>query len=115
MFKRIDIIASYGLVAAGMIHTALTPVAKSAGGEEALWFAGTGIALGALGLLNIARHEAPNTRVRQLSAAANLASIPYMLVVTWMLPAPHVMLVLAMLLAATFYSLYTPLQQPGVG
>ena len=105
MLDRADTVASYGLVTAGIIHTVLTLIFHTDGGELALWFAGTGLALSALGLLNLARRAAPYARIRQLSAIGNVAGVAYMLVVTAMLPAPHVMLVLAMLSVATIRSL----------
>jgi hypothetical protein len=105
MLDRADTVASYGLVAAGITHTALTFLFHPKGDEVALWFAGAGLALITLGLLNLARRAAPYSRVRQLSAAGNVAGIAYMLIVTAMLPAPHVMLVLGMLLIATIRSL----------
>ena len=111
MIDRADAVASYGLLAAGIIHTALTFLLHPNGGETALWFAGAGLALGALGLLNLARRAAPYSRVRQLSAAGNVAGAAYMLIVTAMLPAPHVLLILGMLSVATIRSLLAPTPQ----
>ena len=111
MLDRADAVASYGLVVAGIIHTALTPLFYPAGGEDPLWFAGSGLALIMLGLLNLARRAAPYPRVRQLSAAGNLVGVVYMIIVTTMLPAPHVMFILVMLAIATICSLSTPIPQ----
>src|SRR5689334_3556950 len=111
MIERADAVASYGLVVAGLAHTALTIVFHPNGGEVALWFAGAGLALITLGLLNLARRAAPNSRARQLSAAGNMAGIAYMVYVIAMLPAPHVMLIMVMLLVATIRSLAAPMPQ----
>lgn len=104
MFDRADSIASYGLVVAGITHAALTLQFHPAGGEGALWFAGSGLALIVGGLLNLARRATPNRRVRRLSGAGNLVSLLYMLLVTRMLPAPHVLLILGMQLVVTICS-----------
>lgn len=105
MIDRADAVAAYGLLAAGITHTALTFVFHPDGGELALWFAGAGLALVTLGLLNLARRAAPYARVRQLSAAGNVAGVAYMLIVAARLPAPHVLLILGMLMIATIRSL----------
>ncbi|HEU5098653.1 MAG TPA: hypothetical protein VFU22_06530 [Roseiflexaceae bacterium] len=105
MIDRADAVASYGLLAAGITHTALTFLFHPEGGEVALWFAGSGLALITLGLLNLARRAGSYPRVRQLSAAGNLVGVAYMLIVTAMLSAPHVMLILGMLVIATIRSL----------
>jgi hypothetical protein len=108
MLDRADAVASYGLVAAGLAHTALTSRFRPEGGEDALWFAGAGLALVMDGLLNLARQAAPESRIRRLSIAGNFAALPYVLVVAAMLPTPHVMTILGMQGVVTVRSLQKP-------
>jgi hypothetical protein len=60
------------------------------------------------GLLNLARRAVPDPGIRQLSLAGNLAAFVYLLFVTAMLPAPHVMTILGMQGVVTVRSLQHP-------
>jgi hypothetical protein len=51
MLKRVDLILAGLLVALGVLHTVLTPVFHALYSLQSLWFAGTGLALLFLGLL----------------------------------------------------------------
>ena len=94
MLRKADIIATYGLLVAGGIHTTLTTVFKPAGGEEALWFAGSGLSLVLLGALNHARHCTGYPEIVRLCRGANTVGTLYMCFVTAVVPAPHVVVVL---------------------
>lgn len=105
LLRRSDAVASSGILAAGVVHTSLTPVFKPQGGEEALWFAGSGLALCMVGALNLLR-RAPDAsaQTRWACRSANVATTAYLLLVARALRAPHVYLVLALVSLATVHS-----------
>jgi hypothetical protein len=57
--RRLHQLGSYGVLLLGIVHTALTPVSYPGLSAETLWFAGTGVMLIALALLNMSIRHAP--------------------------------------------------------
>jgi len=51
--KTVHRISAYIIVGLGLIHTLATPIFYSGFTEDGLWFAGTGLGLVFLGLLNL--------------------------------------------------------------
>ncbi len=95
VLRRSDTVATYAILAAGMVHTGLAPVFKPSGGEERLWFAGSGLALCFLGVLNLLR-QSPNrsTATRRWCGLANIAGVVFLAMVARVLRKPHVYAVL---------------------
>lgn len=77
MKKRIDMIASSLLVFLGVGHTVLTPNFYKGFEPDALWFAGTGLALIYLGVLNLVRLFCGIRRVTRVVLLANLVWLVY--------------------------------------
>ncbi|MBX0328000.1 hypothetical protein K2Z83_09965 [Oscillochloris sp. ZM17-4] len=78
----LDLILAAGLTAGGVGHTLLTPVIYRR--ESALnqgWFAGSGLALAFLGMLNIIRVRGDDATARAMSRAANPAGTLFLGVV----------------------------------
>jgi len=65
----------------GVIHTALTPLFYPSMSPDALWFAGTGLALVFLGLLNIAAARSRGKGILNMAVAANLVGSIWSLLV----------------------------------
>ncbi len=75
----LDLALSAGLVAGGVGHTLLTPVIYGhESGLNRAWFAGAGLALAYMGMLNIARAQGGGRLARSLSRAANPAGAAFM-------------------------------------
>ncbi|NNJ10030.1 hypothetical protein EKD04_006800 [Chloroflexales bacterium ZM16-3] len=75
----LDLVLAAGLTAGGVGHTLLTPVIYRH--ESALnraWFAGSGLALAFLGMLNIARVQSGDATARGMSRAANPAGTMFL-------------------------------------
>jgi len=104
LLRRSDTIATYGMLVAGVVHTSLTPIFKPTFDQDALWFAGTGLALCFLAGLNLLRRTTAHPSTRWFGRAANVVGTVYLLVVAQTLQAPHVYLVLAFVGAATINS-----------
>lgn len=112
LVRHIDTVASYGMLVAGIIHTSLTPLFNTTFGINELWFAGTGLAFGFLGCLNLVRRTIDSTSVWWLCLSANVVGTGYMGLVVAMIPAPHVYLVFAFISAATLTTILTPAHRP---
>ncbi|MBN1305791.1 MAG: hypothetical protein JXA13_15240 [Anaerolineales bacterium] len=93
-------IASY-LLLIGVIHTALTPVFYPGFTLEALWFAGTGLALVFLALLNITAERLMASWVLDLCLVANLAGTIFGILIVMLLPEIQAYLSLGIFLAVT--------------
>ena len=74
MLRTLHKISSVLLVALGVVHTALTPVFYGRFSHNALWFAGSGLAMIFVGLLNLTlSRDVGRDRVVRISCyAANL-------------------------------------------
>lgn len=79
MLKTLHKISSLLLVALGVVHTALTPVFYENFSHNALWFAGSGLAMIFVGLLNItlSRDVGRDRLVRACCYAANLLIVVF--------------------------------------
>lgn len=78
-------ITSYSL-SLGVIHTALTPLFYDRFSPNALWFAGTGLALVFLGLLNLVAERVWETWALNICIAANLVGCVYSFLIVFALP-----------------------------
>lgn len=83
--RRFYKIAAYSL-SLGVIHTALTPLFYDRFSPDALWFAGTGLALVFLGLLNIVAERVWETWALNVCIAANLIGCVYGILTVIVLP-----------------------------
>ena len=109
LLRHSDAVVTYGILTAGVVHTSLTPVFKPKAGEDALWFAGSGLALGFLGALNLLRRTTNDSAmIRRCCRSANIVTTVYMALVARALPEPHVYTVLVLVGVATAHSLFTP-------
>ena len=95
--KTIYALSAYLLVALGTGHTLLTPVFYPGFSADALWFAGTGLSLLLLGLINIIALRLSDRALRTLCVAANLVGMAYLTLVT--LAVPEVQAIFAILAA----------------
>lgn len=79
MLRTLHKISSALLVALGVVHTALTPVFYGRFSHNALWFAGSGLAMIFAGLLNItlSRDVGRDRLVRVFCHAANLLTVVF--------------------------------------
>lgn len=79
MLKTLHKISSVLLSALGVVHTALTPVFYGKFSLNALWFAGSGLAMIFAGLLNLtlARDVGRDRLVRVFCYAANLLTVVF--------------------------------------
>lgn len=77
MLKTLHKISSVLLIALGAVHTALTPVFYGRFSLNALWFAGSGLAMLFVGFLNITlgRAVGRDRLVQILCYAANLLTV----------------------------------------
>src|SRR5215212_8376786 len=77
MLRTLHKISSVLLIALGAVHTALTPVFYGRFSLNALWFAGSGLAMLFVGFLNIAlsRDIGRDRLVRVLCYVANLLTV----------------------------------------
>jgi hypothetical protein len=89
----------------GLIHTALTPVFYREFSEDALWFAGTGLALVFLSLLNIAAERVCEPWILNMSIGANLTGCIYSLLIVIALPEFQAFVSLLIFLAVTIGSI----------
>jgi hypothetical protein len=79
MLSTVHKISSVLLVALGVVHTALTPVFYGRFSHNAMWFAGSGLAMIFAGLLNImlSRDVGRDRLVRLFCYAANLLTVVF--------------------------------------
>jgi hypothetical protein len=84
--KTLHSLSAYVLVALGTGHTLLTPIFYPGFSADALWFAGTGLALLFLGLLNIAAQQNPIPILLNLCVIANLMGAFFLGLVTCAVP-----------------------------
>ncbi len=103
--RRFYRITAY-LLLIGVIHTALTPVFYDKFSPDALWFAGTGLALIFLSLLNIMAERLYLPWMLNLCVAANLLSCVYILLVVIALPEIQAFAALLIVLAVAIGSIF---------
>lgn len=98
------------LLLIGVVHTALTPLFYNKFSPDALWFAGTGLALIFLSLLNIAAERIYTTWMLKICVVANLAGLVYAILVVIALPEIQAFLSLFIFLSVAVSSVYALLQ-----
>ncbi len=101
------------LLLIGVVHTALTPLFYDQFSPEALWFAGTGLALVYLSLLNIMAERSRADWMLKICVAANLAGLIYGVLIVFALPEIQAFISLFIFLAVTAGSVYA-LFEPGL-
>jgi hypothetical protein len=94
------------LLLIGVLHTALTPLFYDRFSPDALWFAGTGLALVYLSLLNIVAERRREGWMLKLCTAANLAGLIYGALIVFALPEIQAFISLFIFLAVTIGSTY---------
>lgn len=105
-------ICMYLLVALGTGHTLLTPIFYSRYSAEALWFAGTGLSLIFLGLLNIITERVSDRSLGKLCIGANLIGAVFISLVTITVPEFQAVLAVLAVLGTTIGSIMK-LNTPG--
>lgn len=99
--KTVHKVSAWILVVLGSGHTLLTPLFSIGFNTDALWFAGTGLGLLFLGLLNLVVLTAPQRTGLRLCLITNLIGALYTILLAVVLPVPQAFLaVLASLGAA---------------
>lgn len=109
--KKLYKISSHFLML-GVIHTALTPVFYNEFSEDALWFAGTGLALIFLSLLNIAAERVFERWILDICIAANLVGTIYSILTVIALPEIQAVISSLIFLTVMASSLYLRLTTP---
>ena len=79
MLRTLHKISSALLIALGVVHAAMTPVFYGRFSHNALWFAGSGLAMIFVGMLNItlSRDVVRDRLVRAFCYAANLLTVVF--------------------------------------
>jgi hypothetical protein len=90
----------------GVIHIALTPLFYDRFSPDALWFAGTGLALMFLCLLNIISERSCEIWILKTCVAANLVGLIYGTLIVVALPEIQAFISLFIFLAVTIGSIY---------
>ena len=98
-------ICIYLLVALGTGHTLLTPVFYPGFSADTLWFAGTGLSLIFLGLLNIGAERSPEQTLRAICITANLIGTAFIALVTIAVPELQAFLAVLVVLGTTLGSI----------
>ena len=98
-------IAAYSLSSLGVIHTALTPLFYDRFSPDALWFAGTGLALVFLGLLNLVAERIWQAWAINVCIAANLVGCVYGILVAIALPEIQAYVAAAIFIAVVIASI----------
>ncbi len=98
------------LLLIGVIHTALTPLFYDQFSQEALWFAGTGLALIYLSLLNLVAERNRTKGMLKICVAANLVGLVYGILIVIALPEVQAFISLFIFLAVTVGSVQTLFQ-----
>jgi hypothetical protein len=94
------------LLLIGVIHTALTPLFYDKFSPDALWFAGTGLALVFLSLLNIVTERVRAPWMLRICVAANLVGCVYGILIVIALPEIQAFISLLIFLAVTAGSIF---------
>ncbi len=96
-------LASYGLLI-GVIHVALTPMFYPEFNLNAIWFAGTGLALIFLSFLNISAERVPERLILNLCILANFIFLIFSMLIIIILPDVQAWITLALALFVTLGS-----------
>lgn len=107
MKKMVHKVSAYVLLALGLLHTLLTPLFYPRFSDDALWFAGTGLGLVFLALLNLAVLLTPTRTGLNLCLMANLTGLLYGVFIVVVLPEPQAYIALAAFLAVTFGTFFS--------
>lgn len=76
----------------GMIHMAFLPLAYAGWTLDALWFAGTGLAIMAAAAINLIQIDGAVRSSRYIILSVNIALAVFFLAAWWVLPAPQVII-----------------------
>jgi hypothetical protein len=99
-------VITYLLMLLGVIHTALTPMFYKDFSLGAVWFAGAGLALIYLGLLNIAAERIYRDWILTICIVANFISTAFGVFIIFVLPEIQAIIALVLFLAITISSIY---------
>ncbi|HEX8695119.1 MAG TPA: hypothetical protein VF746_22090 [Longimicrobium sp.] len=98
MMRAIRRVCAWLLVALGGVHVLYTAVEHDALTPDAVWFAGAGLALVFLGMLNLAAPAADHRSARAVLRAADLLGVAYGLLAVIAVPVPQAFLGLGLML-----------------
>jgi hypothetical protein len=106
MVRKLHQASAWLLITLGVIHTSLTPVFYDGFLAEPMWFAGTGLAMSLIGILNIAwsRDARDDRLVSMLCHIANLIFALFGLAMARAVPQPQAYLGLVLILTMTVTS-----------
>ncbi|NIM15919.1 MAG: hypothetical protein GTO45_28295 [Candidatus Aminicenantes bacterium] len=102
-------VVAYLLILLGAIHTALTPMFYNEFSLGALWFAGAGLALIYLGLLNIVAERIYQNWILTICIVANLIGTAFCVLIMFILHEIQAIIGLILFLAITISSIYARL------
>ena len=105
MKRTLDLIASYLLLFMGVGHTVLTPQFYQHFELDALWFAGTGLALVFLGGLNLARVYSGKRPMVWAVLLANLAWMAFNTLLLILIREPQAFLTVGLILILCCFSI----------
>jgi hypothetical protein len=107
-YTALDLALAAALTAGGVGHVLLTPLYyRDKGALEQMWFAGSGLGLAFLGMLNIARVRGDAT-ARGLSKLANPAGTMFLSIVATQLREPQTVAALAISAGLTALAMREP-------
>jgi hypothetical protein len=101
------------LLLIGVVHTALTPLFYDKFSPDALWFAGTGLAVIFLGLLNIVTERVREPWMLKICVAANIVGLIYCVLIVFALPEIQAFISLVIFLAVTAGSIFALYESAG--
>ena len=106
MIKKLHRASAWLLVVLGVIHTSLTPMFYDEFSAEPMWFAGAGLAMSLIGILNVAlsRSVGDDRLVSTLCRTANLIFALFGLAIVRAVPQPQAYLGLVLILTMTVTS-----------
>lgn len=100
-------VSAYALLALGILHTVLTPLFNQQFDVDTLWFAGTGLGLIFLAVLNLVALRLPTRVERSMCLATNLIGLAYGILIVIVLPEPQSFIALLSYLAVTVGSRFS--------
>ena len=103
MIRKLHQASAWLLVALGVVHTSLTPVFYDEFSADPMWFAGTGLAMSLIGILNItlSRSAGDDRLVTMLCHIANIIFTLFGLAIVLAVPQPQAYLGLVLTLTMT--------------
>jgi hypothetical protein len=105
--KTIHKISSWIILVLGVGHTLATPNFYPGFSAEALWFAGTGLGLVFLGLLNLVVIRNPTPTGLNLCIAADAIATVYGILIPFVVPEPQAYLAAVAFLGSTAGSIFS--------